>query len=141
MQRSERLIRLTKRLLDSPNRPMPLSELSVNLEAAKSSISEDVTAIRQALEAEQTGTIESLTGAAGGVLYRVALAPAAKLRFRDAMQQRLADPSRVLPGGFLYMSDVLGDPDVLDTVGRLFAERFASAGANVVVTVETKGIP
>ncbi|GMA50537.1 hypothetical protein GCM10025857_18940 [Alicyclobacillus contaminans] len=39
------------------------------------------------------------------------------------------------------MSDVLGDPDVLDFAGRLLAERFSDSPVNVVVTVETKGIP
>ena len=38
------------------------------------------------------------------------------------------------------MTDVLGQPDVLDTAGKMFASRFKDTGAEYVVTVETKGI-
>jgi purine operon repressor len=36
---------------------------------------------------------------------------------------------------------VLGQPEVLDTAGKMFASRFRDAGAEYVVSVETKGIP
>lgn len=39
------------------------------------------------------------------------------------------------------MSDILGDPSTLDKIGKLFATAFAEQEAEVVMTVETKGIP
>jgi purine operon repressor len=36
---------------------------------------------------------------------------------------------------------VLGQPELLDTAGKMFAHKFKDAGAEYVVTVETKGIP
>lgn len=141
MQRSERLIRLTKRLVDDPYHAMSLTDLATELQAAKSSVSEDVAMIRQILDDDGTGDIDSLPGAGGGVRYRVALPYARRQAFLAAIQARLTDSTRILPGGFLYMSDILSDPDVLDLSGRIFAEAFRDVGVNVVVTVETKGIP
>lgn len=141
VQRSERFIRLTKTLVDHPNVPLSLSDLSTELGTAKSSLSEDVARIRSVLEAGQSGTVTSIHGSAGGVKYIADVPWQHRQLFFDTLATRLADPSRTLPGGFLYMSDLLGDPGVLDLSGRLFAHHFAQAGANVIVTVETKGIP
>jgi purine operon repressor len=141
LRRTERLIRITKHLLDRPNHPVSLSELASSLEAAKSSVSEDVAMIRDVLVAEGTGNVHTIPGAGGGVKYQVQVPRAEWESFVHDMTLRLKDSSRILPGGFLYMSDVLADPDVLDFVGRVIAGRFANSGINVVVTVETKGIP
>ncbi|QSO47928.1 pur operon repressor [Alicyclobacillus mengziensis] len=141
MRRSERLIGLTKHLLDRPNQAVSLSEIQGLLEAAKSSLSEDVGFIRQALENLQQGTVQTISGAAGGVRYVPRLSDTERALFSAEMVERLSDPSRMLAGGFVYMSDILGDPLVIDYVGRLFAEAFVTSGVNVVVTVETKGIP
>lgn len=140
MRRSERLIRVTRWLLDRPNQPISLSDLSEHLGAAKSSLSEDVAMIRRVLEGEHLGTITTIQGASGGVKYLSRVAPEVKTKFLQTMAAKLADSSRILPGGFLYMSDLLGDPQVLDYTGRLFAESFYEQGVNVVVTIETKGI-
>lgn len=141
MRRSDRLIGLTKHLLDRPNQAVSLSEIQGLFDAAKSSLSEDVAIIRQALETTGQGTIQTIAGAAGGVRYIPSLSPVDRYLFAEEMVARLADPSRMLAGGFVYMSDILGDPAVIDRAGRLFAEAYAKSGVNVVVTVETKGIP
>jgi len=141
LQRSERLIRVMRWLLDRPNNPVSLSDLSNVLNAAKSSLSEDVAMIRRVIEGEKAGTIASIQGASGGVKYLAEVPPLQQEEFLRGMVQRLADPSRILPGGFLYMSDILGDPMVLDSAGRLFAQAYYDSGVNVVVTIETKGIP
>jgi purine operon repressor len=141
VRRSERLIRVTKWLIDRPNHPVSLSELSAELDAAKSSLSEDVAMIRDVLERDGQGTIHTIQGAGGGVKYQAHVSDSKRNQFMRKMAERLIDPSRILPGGFIYMSDVLGDPDVLDVVGAIFAEAYAESGVNVVVTVETKGIP
>ena len=54
---------------------------------------------------------------------------------------RLADPDRILPGGYLYLSDLLGDPALIREIGRIWATLFAGERIDAVVTVETKGIP
>ncbi|QQE79401.1 pur operon repressor [Alicyclobacillus sp. SO9] len=141
MRRSERIIRVVRALQERPNQQISLSELAEEYGVAKSSLSEDVALIRDVLEADGAGTVVSLTGAGGGVLLRPRVPERDRQLFFADMCQRLSDSSRLLPGGFLYMSDILGDASVLDMAGRLFAERFQDSNANVVVTVETKGIP
>ncbi|WDL98998.1 pur operon repressor [Alicyclobacillus sp. ALC3] len=141
MQRSERFIRLVKTFVDQPNVALSLSELSDGLDTAKSSLSEDVARIRNVLEAYGAGSIRSIQGSAGGVKYVANVPENRRLAFFADLTRRLSDSSRTLPGGFLYMSDVLGDPDVLDVSGQLLATAYQDAGANVIVTVETKGIP
>jgi purine operon repressor len=141
MRKSERLIRVTKELLNHPDRAVTLTELATRLDAAKSSLSEDVAMVRSVLEQEQEGTVETIAGAAGGIRFRVQTPALERQSFLSSIAQQLSNPSRRLPGNFIYMSDVLGHPDVLDSIGRLFAEEFAHAFVNVVVTVETKGIP
>jgi purine operon repressor len=39
------------------------------------------------------------------------------------------------------MADLLGDPEVLTEIGKVFATVFAESEADYVMTVETKGIP
>src|SRR5690606_891634 len=55
--------------------------------------------------------------------------------------EQLEQPERILPGGYLYMSDLIGKPSVLNNLGRIFASYFAHGEFDVVMTVETKGIP
>ncbi|MCL6516632.1 MAG: pur operon repressor [Alicyclobacillus sp.] len=141
MRRSERLIRVTQSLLEQPNQPVSLSDLAERLGAAKSSLSEDVALIRSVFHEDHSGVVQSIAGAAGGVKFQVRVPPARREAFENLLVARLSDPTRILPGGFLYMSDVLGDPEVLDIAGRLFAEQFAARDVQAVVTVETKGIP
>ena len=37
----------------------------------------------------------------------------------------LESPERLLPGGYLYLTDILGNPEMMNQVGRLFASVFA----------------
>lgn len=55
--------------------------------------------------------------------------------------KQLAHPERLLPGGYLYMMDVLGNPRFNQIVGRLFAAALAEKEIDAVMTVATKGIP
>src|SRR5690606_1016869 len=54
---------------------------------------------------------------------------------------QLEQPERILPGGYLFMTDLLGQPQVLNEVGKMFASAFSERNFDVVMTVETKGIP
>ncbi len=61
--------------------------------------------------------------------------------FVQTLGQSLANPERILPGGYVYLTDILGKPSVLSKVGKLFASVFAEREIDVVMTVATKGIP
>lgn len=141
MRRSERIVRLTQILLEHPHRVLSLTEMADKLDSAKSSLSEDLAIIREVMEAEGLGTLETQAGAAGGVRYVPGYRNDLGAQFIANISSILSTGDRILPGGFLYMSDVLGQPELLDTAGKMFAHKFKDAGAEYVVTVETKGIP
>ncbi|EJY56928.1 pur operon repressor [Alicyclobacillus hesperidum URH17-3-68] len=140
MQRQERLIRLTQRLVEQPAAPLHVTQLADRWGVAKSTLSEDIALIRETFAGAGTGNVETMVGVQGGVRYRPVVAHDDRAAFLGELAARLSDPDRVLAGQFVYLSDVLGDPDVLDFVGRLVSAHFQHAGVNVVVTVETKGI-
>jgi purine operon repressor len=132
---------LTQTLLEQPYRLLSLTEMAEKFDSAKSSLSEDLAIIKEVLQQEGTGTLETQAGAAGGVRFIPGMPAAQIADFVEQMSRVLADPERILPGGYIYMSDILGQPDVLDKAGRIFAHIFSAAGANCILTVETKGIP
>ena len=47
---------------------------------------------------------------------------------------------RLLPGGYLYMSDIMGDPNMMNDIGDLIATMYGHVEVDAVVTVATKGI-
>lgn len=141
MRRSERLTALTKLLVDRPNRVISLVEFVRRFNAAKSTISEDLAIVRDVFEAQGLGRVETITGAAGGVRYVPALGLAEMRGVIQEICEELSDPRRILPGGFLYMSDLISSPSLMSRVGEVFATRFVSTSPEVVLTLETSGIP
>ncbi|MEC1607529.1 pur operon repressor [Bacillus halotolerans] len=140
-RRSGRLVDLTNYLLTHPHELIPLTFFSERYESAKSSISEDLTIIKQTFEQQGIGTLLTVPGAAGGVKYIPKMKQAEAEEFVQALGQSLANPERILPGGYVYLTDILGKPSVLSKVGKLFASVFADREIDVVMTVATKGIP
>lgn len=141
MKRSDRLVGMTNYLLEHPLDLVSLPFFSERYNAAKSSISEDLTIIDNMFKFEGIGYLESIPGAAGGIRYIPKYDQQKSMAFVDSLAERLNDPSRILPGGYLFMSDLLGEPTTVREIGRLFATAFAPLNIEVVVTVATKGIP
>ncbi|MDI3298447.1 MAG: pur operon repressor [Bacillota bacterium] len=140
-RRSRRLVALTWSFLERPSQLVSLSRLGEELGVAKSSLSEDAAIIDATLRSLGVGRLETVSGAAGGLRLRPELAPALEEAWLDELARRLSDPERILPGGYLYMSDIIFDPAWSGRIGWIFASRFRDAGADRVVTIETKGIP
>lgn len=141
MRRSARIAAVTKLLVDRPYQTITLTHLSEWLGAAKSTLSEDIAIIRETFSELGLGRVETIAGAAGGVRFAPLMAPGQMLSVVERLVEMLADPERILPGGFLYMNDILGDPQLLTQIGEVFATRFAQRSPGAVVTVETGGIP
>lgn len=141
MRRSARLVDMTQYLLAHPHRLIPLTLFSEQYGAAKSSISEDLSIIKEAFESEGIGVLRTVAGAAGGVRYIPQTGKEQAVLFMKELAAQLENPERLLPGGYLYMSDILGHPSTLGKIGKLFATAFADKEVEVVMTVETKGIP
>lgn len=141
LKRSARLVEMTQYLLFRPHTLIPLTVFAERYASAKSSISEDLAIIKEVFEEEGLGDLHTLAGAAGGVKFAPKLSQAASLEIMKEIRSLLEQPDRVLPGGYLYMSDILGLPDLVNRVGKMFATAFADKPLDVVMTVETKGIP
>jgi len=141
LKRSARLVEMTQYLLNRPHTLVSLTAFAERYQSAKSSISEDLAIIKEVFEEEGIGELYTLAGAAGGVRY------VPKCRREQALEQiasvcrELEQPDRLLPGGYLYMTDLLGQPGLMQEVGRMFASAFADRMIDVIMTVETKGIP
>lgn len=141
VRRSDRLIDMTLYLLERPHTLIPLTFFSKRYESAKSSISEDLAIVRRTFAQRQTGILETVPGAAGGVRYIPIMGEDEAENFIAAMAKRLSETDRLLPGGYVYLSDLLGTPSVLRQIGRLIATQYREANVDAVMTVATKGIP
>ena len=141
IKRSERLGAMARILAETPNRIHTLGEFCDLFGAAKSTVSEDIDLIARSLSQFELGTLETLAGAAGGVRYRPIPGEARVRRTLDALAERLREPGRMLPGGFLYTSDVTSDPAVAQDLGNILATSYYEEAPDFVLTMETKGIP
>lgn len=139
-RRSERLVDITNYLLEHPGMLVSLTFFSERYQSAKSSISEDLTIIKDTFEQRGIGTLITVPGAAGGVKYMVSIKEEDASAFIDELCQTITDPKRLLPGGYLYMTDILGDPQIVNKAGRIIAAKYAKANVSVVMTMATKGI-
>ncbi|MBA4495825.1 pur operon repressor [Paenactinomyces guangxiensis] len=140
-KRSARLVDMTRQLLAQPYRLIPLTTFAERYKSAKSSISEDLAIIHEVFSNEGSGELETVAGAAGGVRYIPRMNQERAREVLRALTEQLANPDRILPGGFLYLSDLLGDTVLLSDIGRIFATVFAGEQIDAIMTVETKGIP
>lgn len=141
LKRSSRLVEMTQYLLSRPHTLISLTAFADRYQSAKSSISEDLAIIKEVFEEEGIGELQTLAGAAGGVRYMPQMRESVALDIMKNICLELEQPDRVLPGGYLYMTDMLGQPDLLADVGRMFATAFSGRKIDCIMTVETKGIP
>ncbi|MDR7417745.1 MAG: pur operon repressor [Armatimonadota bacterium] len=140
-RRGERMVFIGHRLAREPNRLHPLSAFTDALGAAKSSVSEDLALLRAVYDRFGLGRIDTVPGAAGGVRFRP-LRTADQIRdLVDRLCARLREPGRVLPGGFLYTTDLIADPVLAAEIGETFATLFQESSPDAVLTMEVKGIP
>ena len=141
IKRNERLGAMTHILTDTPNRIHTFSEFCEMFGSAKSTISEDIDLISASFKAFDLGKIETVAGAAGGVRYRAMPSAARTKRILDALSERLNQPGRMLPGGFLYTSDVTAESEIAKSLGEILASQYYDHEPDFVLTMETKGIP
>src|SRR5699024_6271069 len=140
MKRSERLVDMTKYLMERPHTLIALPFFAKRYGAAKSSISEDLAILKHTLANNQDGILETVAGAAGGVRYIPFLGKNHAEDYLSDLESRIEDPSRILAGGFVYLSEILGETQYLRRIGELVATRYAYDEIDAVMTVETKGI-
>ncbi len=69
LSRNSRVSIITKVLIENPNKIIGLNKFSDLLNAAKSTISEDIVIVREVLSKFSMGKVETIAGAAGGIRY------------------------------------------------------------------------
>ncbi|MDU3213896.1 MAG: pur operon repressor [Staphylococcus epidermidis] len=130
-KRSERIVFMTQYLMNHPNKLIPLTYFVKKFKQAKSSISEDVQIIKNTFQNEKLGTIITTAGASGGVTYKPMMSKSEATEVVDEVIEQLQEKDRLLPGGYLFLSDL---------VGKLIASIYMNEELDAVVTIATKGI-
>ena len=139
-KRSERIVYMTQYLMNHPNKLIPLTYFVQKFKQAKSSISEDVQIIKTTFQKEKLGTVTTTAGASGGVTYKPEMSKEEASEVIDEVIDMLQEKDRLLPGGYLFLSDVMGNPTLLNKVGKLIATLYMDKELDAVVTIATKGI-
>ena len=141
LSRNNRVVAITKILIETPNKVIGLNRFSELLNAAKSTISEDIVIVREVLEKLEMGSIETISGAAGGIKFIPSIGKQAKEEFANELCEALLEDGRIVPGNFIYLTDIMYNPQIVSKAGVILASYFQNMNIDYIITVETKGIP
>lgn len=139
--RNQRVAAITKILIENPNKVVTLSSFTELFNAAKSTISEDIVILKETFSRLALGRIETISGAAGGVKYICGTSKEESIKFAEDLCDILRNKERIIPGNFLYMTDIMCFPEIIHKAAVILASLFNDLGLDYVVTVETKGVP
>ena len=124
LRRSERMVVISNYLINHPYELTSLNTFAEKYESAKSSISEDIVIIKRAFEEMEIGNIETITGAGGGVIFTPSISDQESKEIVEDLCKQLSESDRILPGGYIYLSDLLSNPKILNRIGRIIAKAF-----------------
>ena len=141
LSRNNRVVAITKILIETPNKVIGLNIFSELLNAAKSTISEDIVIVREVLEKLEMGSIETISGAAGGIKFIPSIGKQAKEEFANELCEALLEDGRIVPGNFIYLTDIMYNPQIVSKAAVILASYFQNMNIDYIITVETKGIP
>lgn len=139
--RRERLACIAAALTGEPVRLFRLDEFAGRLGVGRSTISEDISRLSVLFRAFGRGRIETFQGPHGGVRFLPEFGPQERRALLEEFGRLAANPARVLPGGFLYLTDLVCSPEWSARLGTILAQAVRGAEPSHVLTVETKGIP
>jgi purine operon repressor len=138
--RKTRITVITEILTKNPSKSYPLQFFCNMFGAAKSTISEDISMIRDTMNEYSLGDLDVALGATGGVKYIPAVNDGAKKSVLGEVAEKLSDPPRILPGGYIYTADIFADPKYVCAMAEMLAGMYIRTNPDFVVTVETKGV-
>ena len=141
LSRNSRVVAITKILMESPNKIIGLNKFSDLLNAAKSTISEDIVIVREVLDKLEMGKVETISGAAGGIKYIPGIGYDKGRDFALELCNLLKDDERVIAGNFIYVTDLMYNPEIIGKAGVILSSCFKNMDVDYVITVQTKGIP
>lgn len=140
MKRSDRIVDMTRVLLSNPYKIYSLSHFTDKYDSAKSSISEDLSIIKENFESNGVGIVETIIGANGGVRYVPDLSYEKQVEYIDEIIEKLDNPRRILPGGYFYISDIISNPFYLKKIAKIIASKHKFDDIDYIITVATKGV-
>ena len=135
------MVVISNYLINNPYKLTSLNTFAEKYESAKSSISEDIVIIKRAFEEIEIGHIQTVTGAGGGVIFTPSISSHEAKEMIADLRDKLSESDRILPGGYIYLSDLLSTPAILKNIGRIIAKSFMDQKIDAVMTVATKGVP
>ena len=135
------MVVISNYLINNPYKLTSLNTFAEKYESAKSSISEDIVIIKRAFEEIEIGHIQTVTGAGGGVIFTPSISTLESKTIIEELRDKLSESDRILPGGYIYLSDLLSTPAILKNIGRIIAKSFMDQKIDAVMTVATKGVP
>lgn len=140
-KRNRRLILMSQYLFQNPHRLLSFSTFTERFQVAKSTVSEDVAILKEQFQEDGLGELDTLPGAAGGLIYKPCLPLADAREWIEGLCEELSDQKRFLPGGYFYLTDILGSPEKLRQIGRIVASHYRDLKATHLMTIASKGIP
>ena len=140
-QRTERLVRLAAKFMLCPSKLVSLTDLAGKFNVSKTVISDDVEVISSAMTAEGFGQMQVDRGRSGGARFVPLCTPEYRNDILENIAETLTDPDRFLPGGLIYYSDLIFNPEIALSLGYATASLFTDSEPDVVMTSEVKGIP
>ena len=141
MRRSERIALISKTLSGNPNKflfPEPLRSVAWGSQVFYKRRFRHYKKCIQSFGSRGTYHITRSSGRRS--LSHQEVCKADQCFFRRSLQY-LTRPKRIIPGGYLYMTDIIFSPEYSGTIGEIFAQLFIDDEPTHVLTVETKGIP
>ncbi|WP_326908607.1 pur operon repressor [Sedimentibacter sp. MB31-C6] len=140
-KRNQRIGALMKIFAEKPNYVFSYNYFSEIFNAAKSTISEDISIVKKLVEELDFGKIETIAGASGGVIYIPVLGEKEKNSILSDLCNLFAQKNRIIAGGFIYLTDLFNNPSVVSNIAKIISSEFSQEDIDHIVTVETKGIP
>src|SRR5699024_11027681 len=101
---------------------------------------EDIRIIKEVFENDGIGIVQTTAGAGGGVTFQPRISYSRAEEIVEEFMEMLKTKERLLPGGYLYMSDIMGNPTLMNNIGELIATMYGDEEIDAVVTIATKGI-
>ena len=138
--RKTRIAVVTGMLIRNPGKSYSLKVFCDMFKAAKSTMSEDIAILKTMLKKYGQGDIEVTLGAGGGVKYVPVLPPEHNAGILFDVSNKLSDPSRILPGGYIYTVDIFSNPVYVCAMADILAGMFSKTNPDFIATVETKGV-
>lgn len=141
IHKNERIGTIIKTLTENPHNIYTLNYFGDMFKCAKSTLSEDIDIVKNLFIKFELGEIETIAGAAGGVFYKPTMTQKQIKQFCTELCNKISQNNRIIPGGYIYLNDLLYSPSISYNMGRALGSFFQNKAFDYIVTIETKGIP